>query len=209
MIEHADRPLLLVGAGANRKLTSRSLRMFIDKTGLPFVTTQMGKGFLCENDPLFLGNTVLSSGDFVHRVVDAADLIINIGHDVVGTPPLFMAPNGVKVIHANFSSAKVDPVYFPQLEVVGDIANAIWKISEGIQTQSHWDLHRFMAICGDGGFMMNSKQLETAVRLNLQLVVLILRDDAYWMINCKQSNMGLNEFGLDYGNPEFVKYAES
>lgn len=146
MIEHADRPLLLVGAGANRKVTRRSLRMFIDKTGLPFVTTQMGKGFLCENDPLFLGNTALSSGDFAHRAVDAADLIINIGQDAVGKPSFLMVPNGVKVIHVNFSSAKVDPVYFPQLEVVGDIANAIWRISEGIQTQSHWDLHRFVEV---------------------------------------------------------------
>ena len=66
-----------------------------------------------------------------------------------------------------------------------------------------------MAICGDGGFMMNSQELETAVRLGLQLVVVILRDDAYGMIKWKQSNMGLADFGLDYGNPDFVKYAES
>ena len=66
-----------------------------------------------------------------------------------------------------------------------------------------------MAICGDGGFMMNSQELETAVRLKLDLVVLILRDDAYGMIKWKQANMGLEDFGLDYGNPDFVKYAES
>jgi acetolactate synthase-1/2/3 large subunit len=57
--------------------------------------------------------------------------------------------------------------------------------------------------------MMNSQEIETAVRLKLQLVVLILRDDAYGMIKWKQSNMGFQEFGLDYGNPDFVKYAES
>jgi acetolactate synthase-1/2/3 large subunit len=66
-----------------------------------------------------------------------------------------------------------------------------------------------MAICGDGGFMMNSQELETAVRLKLDLVVLILRDDAYGMIKWKQANMGLRNFGLDYGNPDFVRYAES
>ena len=66
-----------------------------------------------------------------------------------------------------------------------------------------------MAICGDGGFMMNSQELETAVRLGLDLVVLILRDDAYGMIKWKQANMGLRDFGLDYGNPDFVRYAES
>ena len=43
----------------------------------------------------------------------------------------------------------------------------------------------------------------------MQLVVLILRDDAYGMIRWKQSNMGLADYGLTYGNPDFVKYAES
>jgi acetolactate synthase-1/2/3 large subunit len=66
-----------------------------------------------------------------------------------------------------------------------------------------------LAICGDGGFMMNSQELETAVRLKLNLVVLILRDDAYGMIKWKQANMGFDNYGLDYGNPDFVKYAES
>ena len=68
---------------------------------------------------------------------------------------------------------------------------------------------RVMAICGDGGFMMNSQELETAVRLGLDLVVLVLRDDAFGMIKWKQANMGLRDFGLDYGNPDFVRYAES
>ena len=53
---------------------------------------------------------------------------------------------------------------------------------------------KILAICGDGGFMMNSQEIETAVRLNMQLVVLILRDDAYGMIRWKQANMGLTRF---------------
>jgi len=66
-----------------------------------------------------------------------------------------------------------------------------------------------MAICGDGGFMMNSQEMETAVRLGLDIVVLILRDNAYGMIKWKQANMGFDDFGLDYGNPDFVQYASS
>ncbi len=72
----------------------------------------------------------------------------------------------------------------------------------------HPDRH-VVAICGDGGFMMNSQELETAIRLKLDLTVLILRDDAYGMIKWKQAAMGLPEYGLDYGNPDFVRYAES
>lgn len=56
---------------------------------------------------------------------------------------------------------------------------------------------RIMAICGDGGFMMNSQELETAVRLQMNLVILILRDDAYGMIKWKQAGMRLPDFGLD------------
>ena len=300
-IHAARHPLLVVGAAANRKLTCRMLRRFVDETDIPFVTTQMGKGVIGENDPRFLGNAALSDGDFVHRAVSQADLIINVGHDVIEKPPFFMQQGGVEVIHVNFFSAQVDPVYFPQVEVIGDIANSIWQITEAVSKQACWNFSYFdkvrkaendhqqqgaddprfpvypqrlvadvrrvmpdngiialdngvykiwfarnyraavpntvlldnalasmgaglpsamaarlvfpelkvMAICGDGGFMMNSQELETAVRLGMQLVVLILRDDAYGMIKWKQAHMGFDNFGLDYGNPDFVKYAES
>jgi acetolactate synthase-1/2/3 large subunit len=66
-----------------------------------------------------------------------------------------------------------------------------------------------LAVCGDGGFMMNSQELETAVRLKLNLVVLILQDDAYGMIRWKQAVDKFGDFGLTFGNPDFVKYAES
>ena len=301
MIESATSPLLLIGAGANRKLTAKMLKEFVEKTQIPYVTTQMGKGVLDESDPLFIGNTALSAGDFVHRAIERADLIINVGHDVVEKPPFFMSEDGKKVIHVNFETAAVDPVYFPQLEVVGDIANSIWQINQAIKTQASWNLdfyqdvhdayceHRMaseederfpilperfvkeirtampkdgivtldngvykiwfarnypahfpntllldnalatmgaglpsamaaklvypdravLSVCGDGGFMMNSQELETAVRLGLHIIVVILRDDAYGMIKWKQSNMGFGDYGLDYGNPDFVKYVES
>jgi acetolactate synthase-1/2/3 large subunit len=68
---------------------------------------------------------------------------------------------------------------------------------------------RVMAVCGDGGFMMNSQELETAVRLKLNLVVLIIEDQAYGMIRWKQSVDGFPDFGMTFGNPDFVKYAEA
>ena len=301
MIERAERPLLVIGAAANRKLTSRMLREFVANTKIPVVTTQMGKGVVDERDESFLGNAALSTGDFIHRATDHADVIINVGHDVIEKPPFFMRDGGVQVIHVNFFSAKVDPVYFPQVEVVGDIANSIWRINEAVTPQQKWDFSFFtkvkhhvdshikqdaestdfpilpqrlvadvraampsdgilsldngvykiwfarnypahepntvlldnalatmgaglpaamasklifperevIAVCGDGGFMMNSQELETAVRLNMDLTILILRDDAYGMIKWKQAKMGFDHFGLDYGNPDFVAYADS
>ena len=47
MIEKAKNPLLLIGAGSNRKMPARMLRAFVDKTQIPFISTQMGKGVFC------------------------------------------------------------------------------------------------------------------------------------------------------------------
>jgi acetolactate synthase-1/2/3 large subunit len=68
---------------------------------------------------------------------------------------------------------------------------------------------KVISVCGDGGFMMNSQELETAVRHKLNLVVIILNDSSYGMIKWKQEAMGFPNFGLDYANPDFVAYANS
>jgi acetolactate synthase I/II/III large subunit len=299
-LEAAKCPVLVIGAGANRKMTGRMLREFVEKTGIPFLTTQLGKGVIDETHPKFLGCAALSAGDFVHRAIQDADLILNVGHDVIEKPPFFMKPGGTEVIHISTRTAEVDPVYFPQIELIGDIANAIWQVKEAIQPPA-WNFdpmlgyraaevahtaklecderfpiyppclvrevrkampndgiicldngvykiwfarnyparepntvlldnalatmgaglpsamasamvypdRKVMAICGDGGFMMNSQEMETAVRLGLNLTVLILNDNSYGMIRWKQANMGFKDWGLTYNNPDFVKYAEA
>lgn len=68
---------------------------------------------------------------------------------------------------------------------------------------------RVLAVCGDGGFMMNSQEMETAVRLGLNLVVIILNDSAYGMIRWKQAVDGFEDFGMRFSNPDFVRYAEA
>ena len=309
-LETAKAPVLVIGAGANRTVTGKMLREFVEKTGIPFLTTQLGKGVLDERHPKFLGCAALSSGDFVHRAIEDSDCIVNVGHDVIEKPPFFMKNDGEwalkgkvgpKVIHISTKTAEVDPVYFPHIEVIGDIANAIWQIKEEIKPAAAWSFdnmmayraaevehtdklakderfpvfpphlvqqvrdcmpddgiicldngiykiwfargytaakpntvlldnalatmgaglpsamasamvypdRKVMAVCGDGGFMMNSQEMETAVRLGLNLTVLIINDNSYGMIRWKQANMGFADWGLDYGNPDFVKYAES
>ena len=299
LIKKAKHPLLLIGAGANRKNECQALKDFIDRTGIPFFNTQMGKGVIDERHPLFLGTAALSSGDYLHCAIDYSDLVINVGHDVVEKPPFFMEPGGKQVIHVNFKSAEVDQVYFPQVEVVGDLASSIHKlgdktgkieadfsyfmrVKEGIDAHilEGTDAPRFpiipqrlvvdirkvmqedgilaldngmykiwfarnyrayhpnsilldnalatmgaglssammaamlnpdkrvMAICGDGGFMMNSQELETAVRLKLNLVVTVLNDNSFGMIRWKQTQAGFQDWGLEFANPDFVKYAQ-
>jgi acetolactate synthase I/II/III large subunit len=68
---------------------------------------------------------------------------------------------------------------------------------------------RVLAVCGDGGFMMNSQELETAVRMRLNLVVLIIEDKAYGMIRWKQAVDHFPDFGMTFENPDFVAYARA
>jgi acetolactate synthase-1/2/3 large subunit len=68
---------------------------------------------------------------------------------------------------------------------------------------------RVLAVCGDGGFMMNSQEMETAVRLKLNVVVLLLQDNAYGMIRWKQQADGFPDFGMTFGNPDFAAYAKA
>jgi acetolactate synthase-1/2/3 large subunit len=301
MISKAAHPLLLIGAGANRKGIIDPLKSFVEKTGIPFFNTQMGKGVIGGDHPLYIGTAALSEGDYLHCAIARADLVINVGHDVVEKPPFLMEHGGKKVIHVNFNTAEVDDVYFPQLELVGDIADTMERLSKMLEpvpghdfsyfqrvrsevlehmTESNDDptfpllpqrivadvrrvmppdgvialdngmykiwfarnyrsnqpntvlldnalatmgaglpsammvsvLHpnrRVMAICGDGGFMMNSQEMETAVRLKLNLVVIVLRDDSYGMIRWKQAIGEFADWGLEFGNPDFVAYANS
>ena len=317
MIMAAKHPLILIGAGANRKIVSNALTEFVDEIGIPFFTTQMGKGVIDERHGQYLGTAALSSNDYLHCAIEKADLIINVGHDVIEKPPFFMTHGATKVIHVNYSSATVDDVYFPQWEVIGDIGNAVWQMKELLRKRLHtfkeqgiastigeakpWNFEYFekvrkkmqshiaeraeddafpvlpqrivsvvrvvmpddgiialdngmyklwfarqyeargrntilldnalatmgaglpsamgarlvypdkkiLAIAGDGGFMMNSQDLETAVREKMHIVVLILNDSGYGMIKWKQEAMGFENFGLEFGNPDFVKYAES
>ncbi|MGY3549049.1 acetolactate synthase-1/2/3 large subunit [Bradyrhizobium sp. USDA 4472] len=300
MILAAKRPLIMLAAAASRPRSTFGIAGFVRRTGIPFFTTQMGKGTVPGGTNLYMGTAALSERDYVHEAIDQADLIIAIGHDTVEKPPFIMGPKGPQVIHVSYTPATVEQVYFPHAEVVGDVgpslelladrlegklhnARALLPLRDGIlgriadrDTESRWPVtpqrlvhdvrkvipengivaldngmykiwfarnyrtyvantllldnalatmgaglpsammaamlypdRRVMAICGDGGFMMNSQELETAVRLKLNLVVLILNDGAYGMIRWKQAVDAFPDFGLTFGNPDFVRYAES
>ncbi len=66
-----------------------------------------------------------------------------------------------------------------------------------------------LAVCGDGGFLMNSQELETAVRTGVPFVTLIFNDEAYGLIEWKQMNAFGRPAHIDFTNPDFVKYAEA
>ncbi|MBD8878963.1 acetolactate synthase large subunit [Rhodanobacter sp. 7MK24] len=298
LIRAAQRPLVMLGAAASRPASSEALSRFVLRAGIPFFTTQMGKGSVAGGSGLYMGTAALSERDYVHEAIDRADVIVAIGHDTIEKPPFVMRPGGPTVIHVSYQPASVEQVYFPQAEVVGDMgrslalladriegqvpnAKALLPLREGIlahladragedrftpqrivrdvravmpsdgivaldngmykiwfarnyRTQVANTLlldnalatmgaglpsammasmlypdRRVLAVCGDGGFMMNDQEMETAVRLKLNLVVLILQDNAYGMIRWKQAVDGFADYGMTFGNPDFELYARA
>ena len=298
LILAARFPLLMFGAGASRPQLAPGLSEFVRSVRIPFFNTQMGKGAVGGASGFYLGTAALSERDYVHQAIDRADLIVAIGHDTVEKPPFLMARDRHQVIHVGFASATVEEVYFPQTEVVGDVArglellagqlegrlkinqdwvalrknildhisdraeedrfpltpqrivhdvrqvmppdgivaldNGMYKIwfarnyrtdvantllldnalatmgaglPSGMMAALLYPDRRVLVVAGDGGFMMNSQELETARRMRLNLVVLIVEDQAYGMIRWKQAVDGFADWGLTFGNPDFVGYA--
>jgi len=303
MINNANKPLILIGGNANRADGCVALRKFIDKTKIPFLVTMMGKGVVDERLEQYIGTAAMPNNDYVHCAIYKADLIINVGHDIMEKPPFVMkAEKGPKVIHINDVTAISDPVYFPQHQVIGNMANALDDMTSQMSNSSNWDftdaykakeaqeksvannsddlsfpvkpqylakavrefmgesdivsvdngVHKLwfsrnypaympntliidnalgsmgpglpgaiaaklafpektaMAVTGDGGFMMHSQEIETAIRLGLDIIVVILNDQGLGMIRMKQIAMGYQpNYGVNFGNPDFVKFAES
>ena len=303
LIRNAKRPLIMVGGGtrANRPEVATALRALIDKTQIPFVATMMGKGVAEERGPLYAGTSILP-GDYPNCAIQAADVILNVGHDVLEKPTFQMRPDdGRTVIHLNPFPAQGDTVYFPQHQLVGDMAAALDGLADALAPNPAWNhepilsaaeamqasiaraatdpsapakqgyivhqLREFMGdedilsldngihmmwvarnygayqpntmlidhalgsmgiglpaaiaaklvhperkvavVTGDGGFMMNSQDLETAVRLGLDLIVIVFNDNGLGMIRMKQIADGYEPYGVNFKNPDFVAYANS
>ena len=302
-IEQAKKPIILVGAGANRKRISKYLTKFIQKNNIPFFASQMGKGVVSEDLREYLGTAALTNGDYIHDAIKEADLILSVGYDPIEKPTHLVGEGGTKNIHINFYSADTDAVYHPYLEIIGDIWNIFWQLSEA-NIEAHFDFENIykirdeyqkkmaenlknedmknsimwprklvadtrkvlgksdivaldnglykvwfarnyttyepntllldnalatmgaglasgleakrinpdknvVVITGDGGLVMNLGDLETAVRMKLDLTVVILNNSSYGMIKWKQVGANMPMWGLDFGNPDFVKMAES
>lgn len=304
LIHEAKRPIILAGNGAIRKRSSTQLKAFVEATGIGVVSTFMGKGCVPRDSENCLYTIGLQAKDYPSCAVDAADLVIAVGYDLVEYNPRLWNPKGNKrIIHVDFLPAEIDENYLAEVEIVGDLAHTLWMLNERVRgkkagydfkqqrsvreqmfadisqyredateemirpQKALWDVRevmgpadillsdvgahkmwtaryyqcdepntclisngfcsmgfalpgaiaaklvyperRVMAICGDGGFLMNVQEMETARRLGTNFVALVWEDGGYGLIAWKQQN----EFGkhtpLAFGNPDWVKLAES
>ncbi|NLV41056.1 MAG: acetolactate synthase large subunit [Candidatus Hydrogenedentes bacterium] len=303
-VRNAKSPVILAGNGAIRTRASKQLRMFAEMTGIPVISTFMGKGCVSRDAEECLFTIGLQTKSLANAVIEASDLVITVGYDLVEYPPRgWNRWNDKKIVHIDFLPAVVDQNYQLEVEVIGDLAHTLWMMNERVRANpQHWDLayakavrramielleehkdddtegtvrpqkalwdirnalgpndillsdvgshkmwvaqfyhcdepntclipngfcsmggslpgaiaaklvhpdRRIMALCGDGGFMMNVQELETAVRYKANIVVVVWVDNGYNLIEWKQ----MNEFGhhteLSFGNPDFLKLAEA
>ena len=305
MIAAAKRPVIIAGNGCIRRRASKQLRLFCEKTGIGVVSTFMAKGSVDMDAPYCLYTVGLGNKDLISRAIDDADLVIALGFDMVEYHPQLWNPNGDKtIIHADFLAAEIDEHYHPEIELIGDLAHAMWMLNERVDAAApfdfdfanqaacrkamasdfaeykddetvgsirpqkilwdtrevmgpndillsdvgahkmwiarHYQCHepntclipngfcsmgfalpgaiaadivhpdrRILGIAGDAGFLMNVQEMETARRINSNIVMLVWEDNEYGLIAWKQESHFGHHTDLAFGNPDWIKLADS
>lgn len=163
LLKNAKRPIILAGNGAIRRRSSEQLRLFCDATGIGVVSTFMGKGSVDMDADYCLYTIGLQSKDVVACAVDASDLVITLGYDMVEYHPnLWNKDGNKKVIHADFHPAEIDANYHPEVELIGDLAHTITMLLERIEK--------------DGGLSFDLSQ-QKATREQMHEELSALKDD--------------------------------
>ena len=304
-IKAAKTPIILAGNGCIRRRASEQLRILCEKTGIGVLSTFMAKGCVDMESDYCLYTIGLGAKDIPVYAIEAADLVISIGFDMVEYhPKLWNNNNTTEVMHIDFLPSEIDEDYNPKTEVVGDVAHALSMLNDLIDEKGgfdhdfssqkkirelmtqeleehkdnageaairpqkalwdarqvlgaedillsdvgahkmwiarHYHCHepntclipngfcsmgfalpgaisaslvypdrRILAICGDGGFMMNSQEMETARRLNSNITVMVWEDGGYGLISWKQENEFNRSTDLAFTNPDWLQFAEA
>ncbi len=305
LLRKARSPIIIAGNGAIRKRASRQLRRFCEQTGIGVMGTFMGKGCVRLDADYCLFTIGLQQKDYVSYALDQADLVITVGYDLVEYPPRLWNPQGDKaILHIDFAPAGIDREYHPQVELVGDIAHALWALNERVVARgvpgyefdmqrrtrqrmqedfalhaeddtegvirpqkAIWDVRqalgeqdillsgvgahkmwvgryyhcyepntclipngfcsmgmplpgaigahlvyperRIFGIAGDGDFLMNVQEMETARRLGADITLMVWEDGGYGLISWKQEDQFGRHTDLAFGNPDWLKLAAS
>ena len=305
MLRQARRPVILVGNGCIRSRASQQLRMFCELTDIGVISTFMAKGCVDMSEDYCLFTIGLGAKDLVACAIDAADVVLTLGYDMVEYHPHLWNPDGSKtIIHADYLPAEIDFHYHPEVELVGDLAQTLAMFNERARAHGamDWDLsneksvrramleefakhkdddtegavrpqkvlwdvrevmgpsdillsdvgahkmwiarhyhchdpntclipngfcsmgfalpgaiaaalvhptNRVLAICGDGGFLMNVQEMETARRLGVSIVVMVWEDGGYGLISWKQEQQFDRHTELGFGNPDWLELARA
>ncbi len=133
MLRNARRPIILAGNGCIRRRASAELRRFCETTGIGVINTFMAKGCVDMDADYCLFTIGLQARDVVACALDASDLVITIGYDMVEYhPTLWNAKKDKRIIHADFLPAEIDEHYHPELELIGDLAHTLAALNADV-----------------------------------------------------------------------------
>ena len=132
LILDAKNPIILAGNGTIRKRASNRLRVLVENLGIGVINTFMGKGSVSFKDKHSLFTIGLGSGDYNNLAIDESDLVIAVGYDLVEYSP--SAWNRIegrekKIIHIDYTPAEVDRDYLPNVEIIADLAGALYQLN--------------------------------------------------------------------------------
>jgi acetolactate synthase-1/2/3 large subunit len=305
ILKSAKHPIILAGNGCIRRRASKQLRLFCEETGIGVINTFMAKGCVDMDADYCLYTIGLQSRDVVACALEAADVVLAVGYDMVEYHPnLWNSQGDHHIIHADFQPAEIDSDYHPETELVGDLAHTLWMLNERVAANGglnfdtsrqvatrssmqkelsmykdddtkdtirpqkvlwdcrqvmgpddillsdvgahkmwvarHYQCHqpntclipngfcsmgfalpgaisaslvypnkRILSISGDAGYLMNVQEMETAKRLNSNIVTMIWEDHMYGLIAWKQQNEFGKHTDLSFNNPDWLKLAEA
>ncbi|MCH7565450.1 MAG: acetolactate synthase large subunit [Gemmatimonadetes bacterium] len=141
VIQSARRPIILAGNGCVRKRASKQLRRFAEFTGIGVVSTFMAKGCVDMDSEQCLFTVGLQSKDIMMCAMDAADVVICVGYDMVEYPPRLWNPDrNTRIVNVDFQPAEIDAHFPVEVDVVGDVAHALWALNERVKAEPiHFD----------------------------------------------------------------------
>ncbi len=148
IIAGAKNPIILAGNGAVRKRAAKQLQRLAHKAGIGVVNSFMGKGAVARTDPHCLFTIGLQGRDHINEALDAADVVISVGYDLVEYAPHFWNKHGgKKIVHIDFSACEIDEDYHVAVDIEADIADALWQINEEINHRFEgrlplWDINQ-------------------------------------------------------------------
>ncbi|MDD3409509.1 MAG: acetolactate synthase large subunit [Eubacteriales bacterium] len=300
LLTQARLPVMLVGADAARSGAAQAITSAAHTLHLPVVNTMMAKGVIPCDDPYAMWTIGIPQKDYQDLLLRDADLLLCVGYDLVELAPSRLNPNRDKqIIHLNTVASHVNRFYQPEVEIVGDISDAVQRLiplcrreaepTEALALRArmvqeheasgasdafplkpqriisdvrralkagdvllsdvgahkmwiarHYNCYepnscvisngfatmgiavpgalaarlvrpdkRVLAVTGDGGFLMNMQELETAQREHLPFVTLIFNDSAYGLISWKQQDRYGHTNATSFTNPDFAMLAES
>ena len=138
----AKKPLFLAGGGINISRANDVFLEVVEKTGVPVVTTVMGRGAIPTNHPLFIGNLGMHGAYAANMAVSNCDVLFSIGtrfNDRITGKLHEFAPNA-QIIHIDIDTASISRNIHVDIPIVADAREALTKASEYVEnyTSQKW-----------------------------------------------------------------------